>query len=57
MQQELDKKTLPKELRQFEKALKRTWENISPQTLKGLVASMSALVSLCVQLREECIDL
>ena len=51
MQQELDKKTPPTNFGQLEKAPKRTWAKISPQTLKKLVASMPACVSLCVQLR------
>ena len=56
MQQELDKKKSPSNLGQLEKALRRTWAQISPQTLKNLVASMPARVSLCVQLRGEYID-
>ena len=56
MQQELDKKKPPSNLGQLEKELKRTWANISPQTLKNLVASMPARLSLCVQLRGEYID-
>ena len=53
MQQELDKKKPLTNLGQLEKALKRTWANSSPQTLKNLVASMPSRVSLCVQLRGE----
>ena len=53
MQQELDKKTPPTNFGQLEKAPKRTWAKISPQTLKNLVASMPSCVSLCVQLRGE----
>ena len=46
MQQELDKEKSPSSLGQLEKAFKRTWAKISPQSLKNLVASMPARVSL-----------
>ena len=54
MQQKLDeKKKTPSSLGQLEKALKRTWAKIRPQTLNRLVANIPARASLCVQLRAE----
>ena len=46
MQQELDKEKSPSSLGQLEKAFKRTWAKISPQSLKNLVASKPARASL-----------